>query len=165
MRMRLRRSHACAGTPATGTILRERELVLLVAALAFHKARGTIAVRLYRCISFFRPPCVRIAATQTSLSINACKQLDRSTSSRDGQNLSHVSATSAARLSRNRGKFSRRNICGSFSLECHLLHKTTHSEKPDLEHSSMPSSIQERLLAAQSVFSLVSSARAEMACK
>jgi hypothetical protein len=83
----------------------------------------------------------------------------------NGQILSHVSAISAASRSRNDGKFSRRNIRRSFSFQCHLLHTAAYSGKPHLEHSFMPTSIQERLLAAQSVFSPVSSAIAEMACK
>jgi hypothetical protein len=55
----------------------------------------------------------------------------------DGQNLSHVSAINAARRSRNHGKFSRRNIRAAFRFGCHLLHKSTYSVKPHLEHSSM----------------------------
>jgi len=66
------------------------------------------------------------------------KQRDSMDAVDDGQNLSHVSANSAARRSRNHGKFSRRNISNAFSFRCHLLHKTTYSEKSHLEHSSMP---------------------------
>ena len=55
----------------------------------------------------------------------------------NGQNLSHVSATSGACRSRIHGKFSRRNIRLAFRFQCHLLHKVTYSGKPHLEHSSV----------------------------
>ena len=44
---------------ATSDIEPERVLVLLVVAWSLHKARRTISVRLYRCISFFRA-CVLV---------------------------------------------------------------------------------------------------------